>query len=246
MLKGKKEKTVALAFEKIRRESVTNTIIEQIKTKILSGELQPGQQLPPERVLAESLSVSRTSVREALKALQYIGLLEIRCGEGTFLAENVSLLTDYFKAQNILKKYPVIELIEARKVIESETVVLATKRSLPEEKEGLQKIFEDSQVLTGDVEAFLKADFDFHRQIAEMSHNSVLLEMLTAMRELTVSENIDVVKKPGQIEKAIDFHEQILHCILFCDHEQAHATMLSHLQDIEGRIKELCEVNGRC
>lgn len=234
---------MALVFEKIQREPVTNTIIEKIKAKILSGELKPGQQLPPERNLAESLSVSRTSVREALKALQYIGLLEIRCGDGTFLAENVSLLTDYFKAQNILKKYPVIELIEARKIIESETVVLATKRSLPEEKEVLKEVFEKSRALSGNVDEFLKADFNFHRQIAEMSHNSVLLEMFTAMRELTVRENVDVVRKPGQIEKAIDYHEAILHCMLLCDSEKAHATMLSHLEDIEKRIQELCAGN---
>jgi len=219
---------------------VTETIIDQIKEKIVSGELEPGQQLPPERVLAETLSVSRTSVREALRALQYVGLLEIKCGEGTFLAENISLLTDYFKAKSLLKKYPVIELIEARKVIESETVFLATKRSVEEDRETLVQIYSDSRDLVGEVEPFLRADFDFHRQLAEMSRNTVLLEMLNAMRELTLQENIDVIKKPGQIQKAINFHENIMKCVIACDADQARTIMLAHLEDIEETIKEFC------
>ncbi len=231
---------MAIVFSKIPRPSVTETIIDQIKEKIMSGELGPGQQLPPERVLAEALSVSRTSVREALRALQYVGLLEIKCGEGTFLAENISLLTDYFKAQSLLKKYPVIELIEARKVIESETVFLATKRSGEEDRETLVKIFTDSRNLVGEVELFLRADFDFHRQIAEMSRNTVLLEMLKAMRELTLQENIDVIKKPGQIQKAINFHDNIMKCVIACDADKARTIMLAHLEDIEETIKEFC------
>ncbi len=231
---------MAIVFSKIPRPSVTETIIDQIKEKIVSGELEPGQQLPPERVLAETLSVSRTSVREALRALQYVGLLEIKCGEGTFLAENISLLTDYFKAKSLLKKYPVIELIEARKVIESETVFLATKRSVEEDRETLVQIYSDSRDLVGEVEPFLRADFDFHRQLAEMSRNTVLLEMLNAMRELTLQENIDVIKKPGQIQKAINFHENIMKCVIACDADQARTIMLAHLEDIEETIKEFC------
>jgi len=232
-----------LKFQKIERQTITETIIDQIKEKILQGDLKPGQQLPPERVLAETFSVGRTSVREAIRALQYMGILEVRCGEGTFLTENLSLLSDHFKASYIIRQYSVRELVEARKIIEGETVYLATKRSSKEEKEALKQIFEVAIRVQDDVAAFLKADFAFHKKIAEMSHNSVLEEFFTAMRELTLEENLEVIKKTGQIKKAIAFHEDILHCILLCDPEAARKVMLDHLENIENTVKELTSKN---
>ncbi|HBG14872.1 MAG TPA: GntR family transcriptional regulator, partial [Synergistaceae bacterium] len=79
---------MVLSFKKIERSTITEDIIEQLREKILFGEIKPGDKLPPERVLAESLSVARTSDREAIRAMQYMGILEVRCGEGTFLSEN--------------------------------------------------------------------------------------------------------------------------------------------------------------
>jgi len=228
-----------LKFQKIQRQTITETIIDQIKERILQGDLQPGQQLPSERVLAETFSVGRTSVREAIRALQHMGILEVHCGEGTFLTKNLSLLSDHFKTSYIIRQYSVMELVEARKIIEGETVHLATKRSSKEEKDALKEIFETAIRVKNDVKAFLKADFGFHKKIAEMSHNSVLEEFFTAMRELTLEENLEVIKKPGQIDKAISFHEDILHCILLCDADAARKVMLDHLEDIEKTVNDL-------
>lgn len=226
-------------FKKIIRPTITETIINQIKEKILEGELKPGQKLPPERLLAESLSVGRTSVREAIRALQYMGILEVRCGEGTFLTENMSLLSDHFVTSYIMQKYSLNELIEARKIIEGETVYLATKRSSKDEKQALQLIFETAIEVQDDVDAFLKADFNFHKKIAEMSHNSVLTEFFTAMRELTLEENRNVINKTGQRKKALSFHKEILNCILLSDADGARKTMLEHLQNLQETSEEL-------
>ncbi|HPD97526.1 MAG TPA: FadR/GntR family transcriptional regulator [Synergistales bacterium] len=232
---------MVLSFKRIERSTITEDIIEQLREKILSGEIKPGDKLPPERVLAESLSVARTSVREAIRAMQYMGILEVRCGEGTFLSENTRILTDHFKSSHLLKRFPIMELIEARKIIEGATVYLAVVRSSPEDRDTLQELYQLTATNTDDEEKFLQADFEFHKKIAEMSQNSVLLEMLSAMRELTLEENLDVIKKPGQIKNALDFHRKILGSVLSCDADKAREHMLRHLEDIEQRILELVE-----
>lgn len=230
---------MSFSFQKIDRPTVTENIIEQIKEQLLSGKLKAGDQLPPERVLAETLSVGRSSVREAIRALQYMGILEVRCGEGTFLSENISLLSDHFKVSYLLKRFSVMELIEARKTIEGEMVFLATVRSSLEDREMLEQLLQKMETVSDNVEEFLKTDFEFHRKIAEMSQNSVLTEMLNAMRELTLEENLDVVKKPGQIRNALSYHKRILAAILACDADGAREIMLEHLRDIESAIIEL-------
>lgn len=232
---------MSISFKRIERITVSENIIDQIKEKIISGEIKPGEKFPPERVLAETLSVGRTSVREAIRALQYMGVLEVRGGEGIFLSENPSILTEHFKASYLLKRFSVMELVEARKIIEGSTVSLATKRSSPEERELLQEIYKQAENVLDDEKNFLKADFDFHRKIAEMSHNSVLVEMLNTMRELTIKENLDVVKKTGQIHTALSFHRKILDALLAYDPEEARRHMMDHLEDIESAIAELCE-----
>ena len=228
-------------FKQIERTTVTENIIDQIKEKILSGEIKPGEKFPSERVLAESLCVGRTSVREALRALQYMGVLEVRCGEGTFLSKNTSIFAEHFKASHLLKRFSVRELVEARKIVEGSTVYLAAKRSSPDERHILQEIYLQAEKNSGDERKFLNADFDFHKKIAEMSQNSVLVEMLFTVRELTLKENTDVIKKYGQIEQALLFHRKILEAILACDPARARREMIEHLENIENTIASLCE-----
>lgn len=235
---------MALSFKRIERSTVTENIIEQIKEQILSGKLRPGEKLPPERELAENFSVGRTSVREAIRALQYMGVLEVRYGEGTFLSRNSSILTDHFKTSHLLKRFSVMDLVEARKIVEGATVYLAAKRGAPEDGETLQEIYlqaEDAVREGKSEEAFLKADFEFHRKIAEMCQNPVLLEMLDAMRELTLEENLDVIKKPGQIGNALAFHKEILDAITANDARGARRKMMEHLENIENTVMELME-----
>ncbi len=100
---------MGISFTKINRQSVTESIVEAFKQKILNGEISSGDKLPSERDLAESFGVSRASVREAMRALRYMGVLEVHSGEGTFLTENISLLSDHFKISLLLKQCSVRE-----------------------------------------------------------------------------------------------------------------------------------------
>ena len=169
-----------------------------------------------------------------MRALRYMGVLEVHSGEGTFLTENISLLSDHFKISLLLKQCSVRELVEARKIIECETVSLATIRSSKEEKEALKKLHKYAMTLVDDEQPFLKADFAFHEKIAEMSQNMVLVEMLNATRDLTLSENMYVMSE-GQMRALIFILNTLLHSF-FDECTESHARSFS----IERSIRDLC------
>lgn len=235
----KTESEDTMGLKKIKKFTVSDSIITQMQEMILNGSYKPGQRLPSERELAELLSVSRPSVREAMRSLQTLGIIEIRSGEGTFLNDNVSILADHFKMNYLLKKYSILELIEARKILEVEIAAIAAKKATPENKEMLEDIHSEIFKTQGDLEAFLKCDFSFHLAVAETSQNSVLREMLNTTRDLLLEANVDVIKKPGQIETAIRSHGNILKAILDGDVDRAKKEMLYHLETIEVAINEI-------
>lgn len=228
-----------MPFTKIKKSTVSDSIISQIQDMILEGSLKPGERLPSERELAESLSVSRPSVREAMRSLQSLGIIEIRSGEGTFLNDNISILSDHFKMNYLLKKFSILELIEARKVLEGEIVALAARNATQENKDMLEEIHKETIKNQNDIEAFLRSDFAFHLAIAEASQNMFLKEMLNTTRDLLLEANVYVVKKPGQIETAIRSHGNILKAIKEGDAGQAAREMLYHMKTIEEAINEI-------
>ena len=226
-------------FKKIKRSTVTETIIEQIKDMIEKGELKPGVRLPSERDLAELLAVSRPSVREAMKSLHSMGIVEILTGDGTYLNENTNIISDHFHVQHLLRKFSLLELIQARKVLEVEIAALAAQNATAENKENLQEIFGEILEKKDDVRAFLKADFAYHLAIAETAGNRFLAEMLNTTRDLLLESNLDVIKKAGQIDIAIKSHQSILEAIKNNDVSRARQEMLKHLDTIETAVNEI-------
>jgi GntR family transcriptional repressor for pyruvate dehydrogenase complex len=123
-----------LSFRPIKTKRIYEEIVEQLKELISKGELKHGQKLPAERELAESLGVSRASVREALTALEAIGILDIRPGEGTFIRET-SVSTTFAPLTMILEmeQNSISQLMEVRRVLETEIAALAVQRATEED-----------------------------------------------------------------------------------------------------------------
>jgi GntR family transcriptional repressor for pyruvate dehydrogenase complex len=234
-------------FHKIKKTNISETIVDQIKNMVLNGKLIPGQKLPSERELTEMLGVSRSSVREAMRSLSSIGLVDIRSGEGTFLNENTHLLTDHFQLQCLLNKYSILELVEARKMIEMEIVKLAVARGDVNDIDYIREMYTEMLMKKSTPGEFIKADFNFHMAIATASKNRYLAEMLSATRELLLEINTDVIRKPGQIDKAIKTHANILDAIEKGDVSQALKEMNSHINMVTIVMEEIdCENGGAC
>src|SRR6059036_4083563 len=134
----------AIELGPIKSTRIYQEIVRQVKAMIAEGRLKSGDQLPPERDLAEKFVVSRTSVREALRALESLGLIEIRPGEGTFIREvSVEALIEPLALVMASQRGAIAELFEARRLLEPAIAALAAGRATPEELSEMERILEE-------------------------------------------------------------------------------------------------------
>ncbi|PUU95645.1 MAG: Uncharacterized protein CI947_162 [Halanaerobium sp.] len=236
-----------MEFKQIKNNKVYEQIIEQIRELIYEGELKKGDKLPSERQLKKDLGVSRASIREAFSALEMIGLIESRPGEGTFIRDSFD--EDIFNPLSLillLNDNVAEELLELRRVLEIDCVKLAAERATEAEIEELQSYIEDLLSSSGYEEDSIKADKMFHYTIARASGNKVLLFFMRS-----ISEAMDFhikntrTKLVSKEETMTDFarqHQQIFKALKEHDPEQAAAEMKNHLDYVEKLINK--EIEG--
>ncbi|MEA1960091.1 MAG: FadR/GntR family transcriptional regulator [Bacillota bacterium] len=158
--------------------------MEQLKEMIKRGELKPGNKLPSERDMAESLGVSRASVREALTALEAIGILDIRPGEGTFVRQTNDQETfEPLALVLAVEQNPGAQMMEVRRVLESESAALAAERASQEDLNKIDKSLKKMKA-SSTVQEAVAADLRFHFAIAEATKNTILLRIMNTVADL--------------------------------------------------------------
>lgn len=171
-------------FSPIKNTKVYEQVIEQIKAMIEGGTLKKGDKLPSERNLVEQLQVSRTSIREALRALEVIGLIECRQGEGNYIkASFEDNLLEPLSIMFMLEGSNPQEIWELRKIMEVEASGLAAKRINKEQLEVLEGLIQ-SFIDCEDEEASAEIDKQFHYKIAECSGNILIFNILRTISTL--------------------------------------------------------------
>lgn len=230
-----------MELKPIKTKKIYEEIVEQIRVLVTSGHLQPGDRLPSERDLAEQFNVSRASVREALSALEMMGLLEIRSGEGTFIKKiDVDSVVSPLTWVLSMEKDTILELLEVRKMIEGQAVALASRRAKPEDllelEEALKAMYEDLQ--TGQLGE--DADHRFHYAIAKASQNKILLRLMNAisdtMHQTLKASRIRLYEGKGMPERLYQEHSLVYEAILNHDVELASRRMIDHLTGVEDKI----------
>lgn len=227
-----------MTFQPIKTKKIYEEIMEQIRGMIAGGALRPGDKLPSERDLSETLGVSRTSVREALTALEALGILDIKSGEGTFIRRSND--SETFAPLSVLlavERNPEAQLMEVRRILETEAAALAAKRATAadvEKMEAALQVMKNSDSVKGAVEA----DLRFHYTIAEATNNSVLLRIMNTVADLMHNDfrsdrEALYAKFTGQV---LDEHEAILKAIKDKNPDEAWARMLEHINNIETGI----------
>lgn len=233
----------------IKTKKIYEEIIEQLRLLVVKGDLKPGDRLPSERDLAVRLSVSRASVREALSALEMMGLLEIRSGEGTFIKKiNVDSVVTPLSWALSMERDTVLELLEVRKMLEGQTVYLAASRAKEDnikELEGaLKAMYAD--IKSGEIGE--KADLLFHYAIARASQNSILIRLMNTisdlMHETLKASRIRLYEGKVAPEKLYKDHLMILDAIRNKSAKDARRYMVEHLEGVEERLKEYYSVNN--
>lgn len=225
----------------VTRRKLPEEIAEQLESLILAKQLPTGWALPPERVLAEQLGVSRNVIREALRILERKNLIVVRPGSGAYvvepttelLSESLKLLVQ-FNAQNLF------ELIEARKALEVEIAGLAAERATPEDLEEIRHWLEEMKRNFETPERYVEADLAFHASLAKAAKNAMLLIMLKSVRA-AMRQNIFILasQHPTARQEAMRAHHQIFEAIRERNPSKARETMREHLDQVAQGLQDL-------
>ena len=231
-----------MALREVPREKLYYSIADQILDGIRSNEFPPGKALPAERVLAEELSVSRGSVREASRVLEHAGVLEVRMGSGTYVRE--ASLSKAARLRGVAAargEYSPLDIVVARRVVEPICADLAAQNAQSSEIEELQRLIDDQAKRIADGVDPFEPDMTFHLAIGRATRNAVLAalvgEIVAFMHQGLWGElKRQSVRYPGERERYLDQHRAILSKIEAHDGAGAARQMKRHLDSIENSL----------
>lgn len=233
-------------FQPVRRSRLYEGIVRQIQDLIADKHLQPGEQLPGERELAEALSVSRASVREALRVLDYIGVVDARAGEGTFVATSPPTPIDPSVYSLLSDRTFLLDLLEARRIFEEGVVELAAHNATREDFEMIDQFLTAHETALASGTADVADDLAFHAIVAEATGNPVLHSVMRHLNEMWLQARERTGRRPTSPLKAHRYHRQMLGALRRRQTTAARRALRNHLQDMRADIMaELPETRKR-
>lgn len=224
--------TEPLTEPPLRPIKIADQVVGRLQQWIGSGELAEGSRLPPERELAGRFGVSRTSLRDALRRLEFLGYLEVRQGDGTYLrSPDGAALASPFLSLMRARSQQAGDLLEFRLMLEPEVAALAAERLTPAGARALEASLA-RQRQTGGVGAQLSAeDGAFHELLAQMAGNAVVVQTLGTLSELLRDVRAFSLPAAGY-RQTTDDHARIVQAVLAQDRDGARQAMRRHLGDV--------------
>jgi len=220
--------------------SAVTAVATRLLDLFTSGDIEPGTRLPPERQLAESLQVGRSAVREALAALELLGVVEVRPGSGTYLRGGASeLLTQSLGWGVLLGDRQADQLLEVRGALEIYAARLAAERMPDADVEELATALGRMRTAGDDLTAFVRADLAFHQRLAASTGNTVLLDLLRIIRSLLRVWSDRAVDDPDQARLALAEHLAVYEAIAARDPDAAASAMAAHMVTASQRLADL-------
>ncbi len=224
-------------FKAIKHTKVSEEIVNQIKNQISEGTLKPGDRLSPERELVKEFGVSRPSLREALNTLVAMGFLEIK-GKRTFIKSVASE-----SVQNPLSlliktdTQKIFDLIEVRKAMEAWGAFLAAQRATEEDIKQLGHIIEEMRKAFEEGRSWEKQDADFHLGIAQATHNTIQVHIMSTIYDLLRESVEKVFRDRSKVKKLLDHHYRIFSAIKNHSPDKARERTLEHLNYVDSEVK---------
>ncbi len=221
-------------YRAVKASRLYEQIVQQVEESILSGQLKPGDQLPAERDLAQRFGVSRTAVREAVKALREKGLVEAYSGRGTFVTnETTNAIRHSLDLMiRVNQQEGTAHLAELRRILEPEIAALGAARI---EEQLLGTMREAVAAMDGslhDPDAYVEADLDFHLALAEAAGNPLILLLLDSIVGLLREQRARIFKVDGGPERGQFHHKRILAAVEARDADAARQAMRDHLEQV--------------
>jgi GntR family transcriptional regulator, transcriptional repressor for pyruvate dehydrogenase complex len=222
-------------YKVVRTSRLYEQIVQQIEESVLNGTLKPGDQLPAERELAQRLGVSRTAVREAVKALREKGLVEAYSGRGTFVTDGTSQAArqSFDLMVKIGQQEGAPHLAELRLILEPGIAALAAVRAKEDDLIALREaVAVMDRAAQDDPEAYIEADLDFHLALAETVANPLILSLIDSIVGLLREQRIRIFNVEGGPQRGQIHHKRILEAMERRDAEMARTSMRAHLEQV--------------
>ena len=221
-------------YKLIRTSRLYEQIVQQIEESILKGSLKAGDQLPAERELAIRFGVSRTAVREAVKALREKGLVEAYSGRGTFITDGTSqaVRQSFDLMVKIGQPEGSTDLAEVRSILEPEIAALAAERAEESDRATLREAVAVMDRSLKDADAYIEADLDFHLALAEAAANPLILSLIDSIVGLLREQRLRIFQVEGGPQRGQIHHKRILEAMEKRDAKMARDAMKTHLEQV--------------
>jgi GntR family transcriptional repressor for pyruvate dehydrogenase complex len=228
-----------------RPVSLDERIVAEIRTLIDTGRISPGDRLPSERDLAHMLNVSRASLREALRRLAAMGLVDIRWGQGVFVrSADLNFVLEHM-APFMLRHGNITDLYEMRRLLEVQASGWAAERATSDERAELRSLTDEAsarqELLSANAEVARDFDQRYHNLIAKLSHNQVLMRIMVGLLDLLAEVRGRSFAVPGRALRSLEEHSLITSAIVVGDVDAAREHMLRHLQRAEATVRSTFE-----
>jgi GntR family transcriptional repressor for pyruvate dehydrogenase complex len=235
----------ARLIEPIKKIRVAEEVADRIRTLIMDGTFPQGQPLPSERVLTEQFRVSRGSIRDALRMLETIGLIETQHGRGTFPHELtvdrlVAPLASMMAFQHVLQD----ELLDVRRMFEPAVARVAATRATDKDFADLQRILDAQQRKLKRGQSAIVEDTAFHAALARSTRNRVVVSLMATLNDLLVESRKLTLRQKGRPAKSIEGHEAVVAAMRRRDAEGAAQAMYKHIDQIANLQHHASEFPG--
>jgi GntR family transcriptional repressor for pyruvate dehydrogenase complex len=221
----------------IKKTRIYEEVVTQIHELIREGRLKAGDQLPSERELSETFKVSRTSVREALRALETKGLIVSRTGMGNFVADlPVESLVAPLAKLLLEEKDALADIFEMRKLIEPHIAAMAAERATNNDIERMKRILEKQREAVNRGETGVAADAELHFAIGQATQNQALEKLVSGLMKVLSHSREESLQTPDRRRASIESHRKILSAIEQHDQVKAQEAMLRHIEQVEDNV----------
>ena len=238
-----------VVYKLVRTSRLYEQIVQQIEESIVKGDLKAGDQLPAERELAQRFGVSRTAVREAVKALREKGLVEAYSGRGTFITDGTTHAArqSFDLMIKIGQQEGSTHLAELRLILEPGIAALAAERVEDEDLAAMREAVAVMQRSQKDPEAYIEADLDFHLALAEAAANPLILSLIDSIVGLLREQRIKIFNVEGGPQRGQFHHKRILEAMERRDPEMARGSMRAHLEQVrqDSRVSPSGKASGK-
>ena len=233
-------------FGTIEKTALSDQIARRILQMIREKELRPGDKLPPERELASMMQVGRPALREALRGLSLMNVIEIRQGAGNYVsqletAELIRPLDFVFSIDD----YAILDLFDARKIVEVGIIEMAAGLVTEADVNELEACLARSEETSADADAFLQADIELHTLIAKIANNPILLIFMESIQQLGLASRRWTSRLEGVVDQSLSDHRMIIDALKAQDPQAARRAMRSHLDHVEEKLRVVLASTSR-